>query len=215
MLKKYLGVALALLAVSVVSKPATADDVTFKEGVHYVVLPVQKSPTPQITKFFSFFCGACYNIEPVMQWLEPQLPDVPVQKIHVNFVRGASPETMALLSRGSLLSKQLGKNAEFHNAVFRQIHVARTPFKSQEDVQLPFLTMGFDKDRIEAGFKSFALSNQYQAGEKKLAEYTDRRFIEGVPTLIVNDKYRIVHSALDRKNFEQQLLALTKHLLTL
>lgn len=193
-----------------------ASNTEFKEGVHYTTLPVAKSEQPQLTKFFSFYCGACYNIEPVIQWLEPKLPeDVKVQKIHVDFVRGASPEIMGLLSRGALLSKQMDKGAAFHNAVFRQIHVSRTPFRSEKDVELALLSAGIDQEQAEAGLKSFAINGQYQSGEKKLKHYVSNRYVTGVPTLIVNDKYRIQPGALDPKNFQQELLALTEYLLTL
>lgn len=220
MFKSLRVVSLFCVMAALSSSFAQAQDVesavAFKEGVHYTVLPVEKSSTPQVTKFFSFFCGACYNIEPVMQWLEPKLPaEVAVQKIHVDFVRGASPEVMGFMSKGALLAKALNVGPAYHNAVFRQIHVAKTPFRSEKDVQLALIAAGVDEEKAASGLKSFSVNGQYAAGEKKLKHYVGDRMIRGVPTLIVNDKYRIAHSELDPKQFEQQLLQLTQYLLTL
>lgn len=211
---KGLLLATTLFAVGAQAQGSPAD--TYKEGFHYHVLPLEKSATPEVTKFFSFYCGACFNIEPVIQALETRLPDgVDVRKIHVDFVRGASPEIMALLSKGSLLAKNQDLRNEYHNVVFRRIHTLRKPFMNERDVQQALIEAGVDEKSAAAGLKSFAINSLYHSGEKTLETYVDGQHIRGVPTLVVNNRYRIDHSKLEPGKFAQQLVDLTNYLLTL
>lgn len=209
-------VSLSLAAVALLASMMTQANDRFKEGEHYTVLPLEKSAKPSITKLFSFYCGACYAIEPYMQALEPKLPEtVSVRKIHVDFVRGASPEILASLGKASILAKQQGKGPEFHSQVFRQIHQSKVPFRSEKDVVIALMSAGVNQDVAEKGLNSFAISAQQAQGKILQDELANARHIQGVPTLIVNNKYKIEHGALDKGNFQNELLDLTNHLLSL
>ncbi len=59
----------------------------FEQGTHYKVLDVEKSATPKVTEFFSFYCPHCYKFESVVENLKPALADgVKFEKVHVAFM---------------------------------------------------------------------------------------------------------------------------------
>lgn len=60
---------------------------SFEEGKHYKILDVEKSETPKVTEFFSFYCPHCYKFEAIVKSLKPALPkSVKFEKIHVAFM---------------------------------------------------------------------------------------------------------------------------------
>ncbi|HEY9116454.1 MAG TPA: thioredoxin domain-containing protein, partial [Roseivirga sp.] len=59
----------------------------FVEGQHYDVVSEKKSDQPNVTEFFSLFCGHCFQFEPFMDSLKNTLPKgVPFKKSHVDYI---------------------------------------------------------------------------------------------------------------------------------
>lgn len=210
MLKK-IGLTLGVLCISVFSYAQE-----FKQGVHYHVLPLEKSNTPTLTKYFSFYCAACYAVEPHIQSFERNLPEgVVFNKVHVDFVRGASPEVLSSLGRAAILAKGVNRGAAFHNIVFRQIHQERKAFRSNEDIVLALMGAGLQREQAEKGLKSFSVNAQHTQGANRQKELVASRHLQGVPTLVVNNRYRIDHTKLSTTNFSNELTALTEFLFSL
>lgn len=188
----------------------------FKQGVHYHVLPLEKSGSPTLTKYFSFYCAACYAIEPHIQSFEKIMPEgVSFYKVHVDFVRGASPEILTGLGKAAILAKASDRGAAFHNIVFRQIHQEKKPFRNNDDVIVALMGAGLQREQAEKGLRSFSVNAQHSQGVNRQKELVTSRHLQGVPTLIVNNRYRIDHTKLSTTNFSNELTALTEFLLSL
>ncbi|WP_352289794.1 DsbA family protein, partial [Psychrobacter sp. GW64-MNA-CIBAN-0177] len=71
----------------------------FEVGNQYTVIDIEKSTTPQVTEYFSFYCPHCFKFEPVAHAIEENLPTGAVFiKNHVNFLGGVSPQAQSNLS---------------------------------------------------------------------------------------------------------------------
>ena len=42
----------------------------FEVGNQYTVIDIEKSTTPQVTEYFSFYCPHCFKFEPVAHAIE-------------------------------------------------------------------------------------------------------------------------------------------------
>ena len=61
----------------------------YKKGIDYRVLPTQKSETPLVTEYFSFFCPHCFHFEKEMSAVKNALPsDVDFAKTPVSYMGG-------------------------------------------------------------------------------------------------------------------------------
>ena len=63
--------------------------------------------------------------------------------------------------------------------------------------------------------KSFSVNSQAKTLKKYQDTMAEKRVLTGVPTIIVNGKYKIDPSKLDANNFEQDYQNLVKYLLEL
>mgnify|MGYP000852593280 CR=1 FL=1 len=195
--------------------PATALAAKFEQGKHYEVVAEQATEKPEVKEYFSFFCGGCYAFEPVAQQLAKDLPSgVPFKKVHVDFIRAASPDTQNALARAYLVAKNLGKGDEIANAIFNQIHRSRVMFNSEADIRNLVMIHDIDGQAYDNGMKSFSVVAAARQMKKEQDELAQRRVLTGVPTLIVNGKYKINNAALDQKNLQQDIKELINYLLT-
>ena len=135
MLKK-LKLSLLLLCL-----PFAAMAADFKAGDQYDVLNIEKSKTPQVTEFFSFYCGHCFKFEPVAKAIEKSLPEgAEFIKNHVNFLGGLTPQVQSNLSYAYIIAKQHNKGEKIADQIFNSIHVQRAPLDNIKDVK--HITLG-------------------------------------------------------------------------
>ena len=175
--------AVMLLAVS----PLISHAAEFTEGVHYQKLdaPVkQRMPKRiEVVEAFGYLCPHCNNFEPILEpWVERQPADVNFVRIPVVFSRSWEPMARAYYS--SELLKTLDKT---HQATFNGIHQERRRFRNADDLAEFYAGLGVDPEKFKKMYDSFATNMKLNIGASKLAGYG----VEGVPTLIVNGKYRI------------------------
>ncbi|KJY97966.1 MULTISPECIES: thiol:disulfide interchange protein DsbA/DsbL [Pseudoalteromonas] len=190
--------------------PVAAWAADFKAGEHYQVLEAEASEADKVTEFFSFYCPHCFKLEPIVGALEESLPEgVPLVKSHVNFLR-IDKDAQNRLTRAYLVAKEEGKDAEVAQAIFDSIHRQREPLQTQESVEALLAEQGIDAQR----FAMLAASEPVVNGEKEAVDdqttYSKLGALTGVPTLIVNDKYKVhVHKVAS----QQELNELVNYLL--
>jgi thiol:disulfide interchange protein DsbA len=80
----------------------------------------------------------------------------------------------------------MGVEHQVHAAVFNAIQKEGKKLTKKEDMAEFLATQGVDKDKFLATFDSFAIQGQI----KKARELAKKYEITGVPTMIVNGKYR-------------------------
>ena len=177
----------------------------FEAGKHYVEINTTKSAKPQVTEFFSYYCPHCYKMEPVAIALAQQLPaGVELQKSHVDFLRGLNKEQQTILSRGYLVAKEKGVADKMSAAIFNYIHRDRAQFDSIKDVRDLFVLNGFEGKEFDD--LAFTMPIEAQINEMAAAQtkYSDLGALSGVPTFIVNGKYKVnYHEVSSQEEFNQ------------
>jgi len=175
----------ALVTASLFGMTAQAADVPLEAGKTYVELekPVQVSVPGKIEviEFFWYGCPHCYAFEPTINPWAEKLPS------DVNFVRIPAIFGGPWNAHGQmfLTLEAMGVENRVHKAVFEEVQ--KTHKMTQPEEMADFLaTQGVDKQKFLDTFNSFAIKGQM----KKAKDLAEQYGISGVPTMIVNGKYR-------------------------
>ena len=207
MLKK-LKLSLLLLCL-----PFAALAAQFEADNQYTVIDVEKSAEPQVTEFFSFYCPHCFKFEPVAKAIEKSLPEgTEFIKNHVNFLGGVSLQAQSNLSYAYLIGKKHGQAQSISDQIFKSIHVQRAPLTQMKDVKKLLEVNGIDSATFDQDIASMPIISAERAMQDKQNKYSKLGALTGVPTFIVNDKYKININTI---NNQQELNELVAFLLTL
>ena len=145
-------------------------------------VPVAVPGKIEVVELFWYGCPHCYAFEPkVNPWAE-KLPS------DVNFVRIPAMFGGAWDVHGQLFLtlEAMGVESKVHSAVFEAIQVEKKRLTTPEEMAEFVTTQGIDKDKFLATYNSFAIKGQINKARELAKKYE----ISGVPTMIVNGKYR-------------------------
>lgn len=181
-MRKILLIGLSLLVAPLVSLAGS----DFREGVEYqLVKPPQPTRDPdriEVVEMFWYGCPHCYQLEPVVKtWLESKPDDVDF--VRVPAILGPRWE---LLTRAYYTAELLGVLDRVHSPLFESIHDKRQRFRSEEDLAKFFAGHGVEEKDFHDTWRSFAVATKVNRSR----QLTQRYGINGVPTLVVNGKYR-------------------------
>ncbi|MGB2741714.1 MAG: thiol:disulfide interchange protein DsbA/DsbL [Cognaticolwellia sp.] len=196
--------------------PVFAFAANYTEGEHYTKVDEEITAKPEVREFFSFYCPHCFQFEPFMATLKTSIPaDVKFEMNHVDFLRAASPKVQQMLSQAIVVAHQMGLEKKVIGALFNYIHVQKAVFTSEKDIRNVFVLNGADGEKFDKLMNSFGVVSKAKAMKKQQEYFVKKRALTGVPTIIVNGKYRVDAKGLDKNNFEQDYINLVNHLLTL
>ena len=196
--------------------PVLAFAANYTEGEHYTKVNEEITAKPEVREFFSFYCPHCFQFEPFMAKLKTSIPaDVKFEMNHVDFLRAASPKVQQMLSKAIVVAQQMDLDKKVIGALFNYIHVQRAVFTSEKDIRNVFVLNGADGEKFDKLMKSFGVVSKAKAMKKQQDYFANKGALKGVPTVIVNGKYRVDVQGLDKSNFEQDYINLVNHLLTL
>ena len=178
----------AILLGSLMSNIAIAE---IDEGIEYkLVSPAQPTITKnkiEVVELFWFGCPHCYHFEPDLnKWLAKK-PD------NVVFVRvpAVFNTAWALHARAYYAAKSLGLydngSHKFHEAFFHEFHDRKNRLNTKKSLQAFFAKFGVSADDFNNTFESFAVNTKVN----RAAVLSKRYQLDGVPSLIVNGKYRV------------------------
>lgn len=180
---------LAILSLSLLLPLQACAQEQWSEGEHYTVISDEASAKPEVIEFFSFWCGHCYNFEPLVKQMKTKLdPSVEFKKVHVNFMGFAGPDTQNAATRAMMIARAMKQDEKLVAAIFNYIHVQRSAITNLNDLRNIFIVNGVDADEFDKMAKSFAVNSMFQKNNKMIDKY--RRHIRGVPNFIVNGKYQ-------------------------
>ena len=155
-------------------------------GKQYVQLssavPVAVPGKIEVVELFWYGCPHCYAFEPTINpWVEKLPKDV-------NFVRIPAMFGGPWDAHGQLFLtlEAMGVERKVHAAVFEAIQKEHKKLLTPEEMADFVATQGIDKDKFLATFNSFAVKGQIAKARELAKKYE----ISGVPTMIVNGKYR-------------------------
>ncbi|KAE9650100.1 thiol:disulfide interchange protein DsbA/DsbL [Pseudomonas sp. PB105] len=176
----------ALVTASLFGMTAQAADVPLEAGKTYVELsnpvPVSVPGKVEVVELFWYGCPHCYAFEPVINpWVEKLPKDVNFKRIPAMF--GGPWDAHGQLF---LTLEAMGVEHKVHNAVFDAIQKQGKRLTKSDEMADFVATQGVDKDKFLATFNSFAIQGQI----KQAKELAQKYGVQGVPTMIVNGKYR-------------------------
>ena len=181
---RKLVLAAVLATCSLFGLPAVAAD--FQAGKEYVEL---KSPVPvsepgkiEVVELFWYGCPHCYAFEPTINpWVEKLPADVHFVRIPAMFGGLWNIHGQLFLTLESM-----GVEKKVHHAIFEKLHNNPKALTTPEEMADFVAEQGVDKDKFLSTYNSFAIKGQIEKAKKLAMAYQ----ISGVPTMVVNGKYR-------------------------
>ncbi|MDP6375758.1 MAG: thiol:disulfide interchange protein DsbA/DsbL [Pseudomonadales bacterium] len=161
---------------------------TYVAGEHYEVLPLAVDTGVEdgveVVEIFSYACIHCFNFDPMLEgWRAGIDDDVTFRRIPAIF-----NSVWQILAQAYYTAEVLDVSDAMHMPLFEAIH------KKGVDIRDPVLLAGLFETYARVGredfdqvFNSFSVRSRVQQADARGRAYR----VTGVPTLIVNGKYRV------------------------
>ncbi|WP_158256726.1 thiol:disulfide interchange protein DsbA/DsbL [Pseudomonas sp. MYb185] len=171
----------------------------YQAGVHYVELPsaapTQEPGKIEVAELFSYGCGHCFTFEPIIgQWKQGLADDAYFRPVPAFF--GGAWDTLGQLF---YTLESMDKLDETHAAVFQAIHNQGQRLTDVSAMTKLLGQYGIDEDEFRKTWDSAGVTLKINQAKRLTRAYR----ATGVPTLIVNGKYRIEGSMAG--SFEEML----------
>jgi len=174
----------ALIFLPLTPLSAIAQD--YVAGEHYdVISPAIRgdNETIEVTEFFWYGCGHCYNFEPQLaQWKKGLAEDVKVV---------GSPAMwnglMEVHAKAFYAAETLGVLDKVHMPLFQALNVDRKRLASEDELAALFAANGVPEDEFRKAFNSFGVGSQVRQANARARAAK----ISGTPEMMVAGKYRI------------------------
>lgn len=161
------------------------------EGVHYDLVETPDQPRAdgkiEVIEAFWYACPTCYNLEPLIErWLETKPDDVVFVRIHASL----SPE-WRIPARAFYAAESLGVLDQVHQPLYDAIHIGRNALNDVDTLARIFeANADVAPEAFRAAYSSFGVDRRMRQGDQRVRQFR----ITGVPTLIINGKYRTTAS---------------------
>ncbi|MBU2478449.1 MAG: thiol:disulfide interchange protein DsbA/DsbL [Gammaproteobacteria bacterium] len=202
-MKKFIQTCVLALGMAVLSAGVVqAEGEAGAAGYVSVVAPQPTSDASKIevVEMFWYGCSHCYHLEPLLsKWVSGIPSDVVF--VRMPAILGPSWE---ILARGYYTAELLGVLDKIHAPLFNAIHEGKQKINNEDDLAKFFVAQGIDEKQFRDTIKSFGVAAKLNRSK----QMTQRYGITGVPSLIVNGKYRT--SAGDAGGQEQMLVVVDK-----
>ncbi len=185
MIKRLGAAVFAAMALQLAALSAVAED--WVAGEHYDVISpaIRGTQTDKIevTEFFWYGCGHCYNFEPqVVQWKKTLADDV--------VVKGSPAMWNALMevhAKAFYAAEVLGVLDKVHMPLFQAINVDRKRLSDEDELADLFAANGVSREDFSKAFNSFGVGSQVRQANARARAAK----ITGTPEMMVAGKYRI------------------------
>lgn len=179
-MKRFISMVAMMLGIGLLA----AAPVRGEDGYVTLAAP-QPTSDPQkieVVELFSYACPHCFHFEPMLnKWSAAQQKDVVFVRIPAVFRPSWDP-----LARAYYAAEMLGVLDRTHEALFKAIHEQKQSFDNEDALAKFFVAQGVDEKQFRDAYKSFSVAAKLNRGKQMLQRYA----ITGVPTLIINGKYR-------------------------
>ncbi len=177
-----LPLSLALFAVT-----AAADAPSYVESRDYErINPPQTTQSDdgriEVVEVFWYGCPHCYDFEPYIErWLESRPADVDFRR-----VPGVFRGTWVVHAKAYYAAEQLGVLDRIHSPLFKAMHEQRRALNDEEAMAAFFVEQGVPRAQFDKAWQSFSVESKVRQAMALTRGYG----ISGVPSVIVNGKYR-------------------------
>jgi thiol:disulfide interchange protein DsbA len=145
--------------------------------------PVQNPNKIEVIEFFWYGCPHCYHLEPsVAAWLK-------TKPANVEFIRQPAVFSEAWGKHAKLFytAEVLGVLDKVHDDIFDAVQNKKEKLSTEDEAAKFFVAHGVKEEDFHNAYKSFAVDTKTRQAEGVGPRYG----ITGVPSLIVNGKYRV------------------------
>ena len=156
-------------------------------GRHYEILDspsVTRDPSKvEVVEVFWFGCNHCYALESyILPWKKTLPKDVDYWKSHATW----NP-TLKIHARLFYSAKALGIEDKIVPGAFTAIQREGRFLTGNSELEYFFKGFGVEKEKYFSVSNSFGVNNAVKQADNRMRQWT----ITGVPTLIVNGKYKV------------------------
>lgn len=156
-------------------------------GRHYEILDspsVTRDPSKvEVVEVFWFGCNHCYALESyILPWKKTLPKDVDYWKSHATW----NP-TLKIHARLFYSAKALGIEDKIVPGAFTAIQREGRFLTGNSELEYFFKGFGVKKEKYLSVSNSFGVNNAVKQADNRMRQWT----ITGVPTLIVNGKYKV------------------------
>ncbi len=156
-------------------------------GRHYEILDspsVTRDPSKvEVVEVFWFGCNHCYALESyILPWKKTLPKDVDYWKSHATW----NP-TLKIHARLFYSAKALGIEEKIVPGAFTAIQREGRFLTGNSELEYFFKGFGVEKEKYLSVSNSFGVNNAVKQADNRMRQWT----ITGVPTLIVNGKYKV------------------------
>ena len=178
----------------------------WKEGEHYEVVSQMASAEPKVTEYFSHYCGHCFQFESWVDTVKTAIK-VPFEKSHVSYIPQDDSLVAMAMVKAYVIMEELEMTETVSPQMFAAIHVKGTPMDSEEAIKDIFVLNDIDSDQYDQLFADPEINQK----AKEMSEVWLEKRITSVPTLVVNDKYKVnMGSVTSMDELIELTIALTK-----
>ena len=212
MLKKFVYLVLSILVsfnFSVMAEDVNisgSNNRSFKEDIDYIVVAENKTTSPELREFFSFWCGHCFAMQSIYHDLAEHFKSQ--AKFYRNPVGMLGGEMGEESVKAFAVASFLGIEDQYVNELFVTIHErGEIPETNADFVEL-FRFLGVPENEYKKDIGSFPAITLVG----KLNDWTVKSKIEAVPEILVNGKYL---AKMDNIETYEQFEDLLSYLLSL
>lgn len=181
---------LAVFALLLSPMVTTAEPLLYQEGVHYQLItppvPTADASTVEVVELFWYGCPHCFHFEPLLsEWMKSKPAGVSFRRIPAIFAKQWEIHASAMYA-----AEALGSLEKLHRPLFDAIHTDNRRIFDEESLVQFASEVGIDATQFRQ-----ALNSPTVLAKVKLASNATRDYgIDGVPSIIINGKYRITAS---------------------
>ena len=167
-----------------------------EQGKDYQLIPPDLIQGQSITEVFGYWCNACFSFESTVKKMKEQRQDVNVVQIP------AGNEVYARLYY-TIISMGLGEEA--HLNVYKDIQLLRKNLSNKNDVLEFARRHGYDEIKFMNVYNSFGIGIKAQNALRTVRSLANAGVLEGVPTIVINGKYKFRRTADVQRNIDNML----------
>ncbi|MEE8055427.1 MAG: thiol:disulfide interchange protein DsbA/DsbL [Gammaproteobacteria bacterium] len=155
------------------------------EHAYRRIVPPQPTDTDgkvEVVEVFWYGCSHCYDFEPYLnEWLATISPDVQFKRMP-----GVFRKSWMAHARAYYTAEQLGIVEEIHTPLFDAIHKDNQKLNDEASLKAFFVSHGVREEDFTKAYNSFTVDSKV----KQAVVMGQRYGVTGVPSMIVNGKYR-------------------------
>jgi thiol:disulfide interchange protein DsbA len=180
----------------------------FDEGTDYTRLSQPESTDTgkkvEVLEFFWYGCPHCFHLEPYLEkWLKNKPADAAFRRMPAVLGPNWKPGARAFFA-----AQELGVLDKFHEPLFRAIHIDKRPLFDEDQLVAFAAEQGINAEQFRKAYDSFYVNMEV----RRAAELERRYGIDGVPTIIVNGKYR---TSVGQAGSKERLIEVINYLVKL